>query len=438
MRTYSVVWFGQMVSLVGTGMSGFALLTWAYGQTGLATPVALLGLAAILPYVLVSPVAGLAADRVSRRRLMLIADLGAALVTLAMLLLVRAGRLEVPHLYVAHALGGLLQAFQLPAFVAATTQLVPPEHRQRAAGMSSFSEAVGAIAGPGLAGVLMRFGGLEAVLVADLVTFLVAAATLLAVRFPPLPSAHAAQERPAWHAEIFEAWRFIRARAGLLQITAWWVAVNFVGTLTWIALLGPMVLARSGKDPLAFAQVQSAMGFGSLVGSLALAAWGGPRRLIHGMLATAAVSFACGDLLLGLGRNVWVWSLGVFLGAAFIPPMLAANRALWQAKTPHALQGRVFSLQSTLRLAFMPLGYALAGPLADRVFEPAMRAGGPLAPAVGPLLGTGPGAGMALMFLCTGVLGMAGSLAGYAIPAVRRVQEDVPDADGAAPVPGVR
>lgn len=433
MRTYSVVWFGQMVSLVGTGMSGFALLTWAYGQTGLATPVALLGLAAILPYVLVSPVAGLAADRLSRRRVMLFADLGAALVTLVLLLLARAGRLEVPHLYVAHALGGLLQAFQVPAFVAATTQLVPAEHRQRAAGMSSFSEAVGAILGPGLAGILMRFGGLETVLVADLVTFLVAAATLMVVRFPRLPAAAPGAARAAWHAEIFEAWHFIRRRAGLLQVTAWWLAVNFIGTLTWIALLGPMVLARSGKDPLAFAQVQSAMGFGSLAGSLALAAWGGPKRLIHGMLAAAAVSFLCGDLLLALGRNPWVWSLGAFLGAAFIPPMLAANRALWQAKTPHDLQGRVFSLQGTLRLAFMPVGYALAGPLADRVFEPAMRAGGALAPAFGPLLGTGPGAGIALMFLGTGVLGAIGSLAGYAVPAVRRVQEDVPDADHGAP-----
>jgi len=263
MRIYSVVWFGQMVSLVGTAMSGFALLTWAYGRTGLATPVALLGLAAILPYVLVSPVAGLAADRMSRRRLMLLADLGAAIVTLALLLLARAGRLEVPHLYVAHALGGLLQAFQLPAFLAATTQLVPAEHRQRASGMSSFSEAVGAIVGPGLAGILMRFGGLETVLVADLVTFLVAAATLMVVRFPSLPAARAESKRGHWLADLAEGWRFIAARPGLVAITGWFVAVNLVGTLTWFALLGPMVLARSGNDPLAFAQVQSAMGFGS-------------------------------------------------------------------------------------------------------------------------------------------------------------------------------
>lgn len=431
MRTYSVVWFGQMVSLVGTAMSGFALLTWAYGRTGLATPVALLGLAAILPYVLASPVAGLAADRMSRRRLMLFADLGAALVTLVLLLLARAGRLEIPHLYVAHALGGLLQAFQLPAFVAATTQLVPAEHRQRASGMSSFSEAVGAIVGPGLAGILMRFGGLETVLVADLVTFLVAAATLTVVRFPSLPRARGESRRAPWLPQILEAWHFIRSHAGLVRITLWWVAVNFVGTLTWIALLGPMVLARSGKDPLAFAQVQSAMGFGSLAGSLALTAWGGPKRLVHGILAAAAISFTCGDLLLAFGRGPWVWSLGAFLGAAFIPPMLAANRALWQAKTPHDLQGRVFSLQSTLRLAFMPVGYAVAGPLADRVFEPAMRPGGLLASTFGGLVGTGPGAGMALMFVATGVLGALGSLAGYAVRDVRRVQEDVPDAEAA-------
>jgi hypothetical protein len=155
------------------------------------------------------------------------------------------------------------------------------------------------------------------------------------------------------------------------------------------------------------------------------------------MLGGAAISFLLGDLLLAFGRGPWVWSLGGFLGAAFIPPILAANRALWQAKTPHDLQGRVFSLQGTLRLAFMPVGFLLAGPLADRVFEPAMRAGGTLAGAFGGLVGTGPGAGMALMFVATGVLGTLGSLAGYTVRNVRRVQEEVPDAEAAhAPAVG--
>jgi MFS family permease len=327
-------------------------------------------------------------------------------------------------------MGGVLQAFQIPAFVAATTQLVPAKHRQRAAGMSSFSEAVGAILGPGLAGILMRFGGLDAVLLADLVTFLVAAATLAAVRFPPLPAAREEGKHGSWFADLAEGWHWIASRPGLVAITLWFVSVNLLGTMTWFALLGPMVLARSGNDPLAYAQVQSAMGFGTLAAGLVLAGWGGPARLIHGMFGGAALSFLCGDLLLAFGRSTWVWSMGAFLGAAFIPPIIAANRALWQAKTPHDLQGRVLSLQGTLRMALMPLGLLLAGPLADRVFEPAMHAGAPLAALLGPLLGVGPGAGMALMFSLTGVLGTLGSLAGYLVPRMSHVQEELPDAAG--------
>jgi hypothetical protein len=148
------------------------------------------------------------------------------------------------------------------------------------------------------------------------------------------------------------------------------------------------------------------------------------------MFGGAALSFLCGDLLLAFGRSTWVWSMGAFLGAAFIPPIIAANRALWQAKTPHDLQGRVLSLQGTLRMALMPLGLLLAGPLADRVFEPAMHAGAPLAALLGPLLGVGPGAGMALMFSLTGVLGTLGSLAGYLVPRMSHVQEELPDAAG--------
>ena len=76
----------------------------------------------------------------------------------------------------------------------------------------------------------------------------------------------------------------------------------------------------------------------------------------------------------------------------------------------------------------MPVGYLLAGPLADRLFEPAMAVGGALAPLFGPLVGVGPGAGMALMFLCTWALGTLTSLSGYVWRAARRVEVDLPDA----------
>jgi hypothetical protein len=122
---------------------------------------------------------------------------------------------------------------------------------------------------------------------------------------------------------------------------------------------------------------------------------------------------------------VTTWLVAAFVGSSLIPVMMASDQAIWQKAVPAALQGRVFSLYYMARRSTMPVGYLLGGLLADHVFEPAMSPGGGLTPALGTLVGVGPGAGMAAMFLFTAVAGTLMCLAGYAIPAVRDV-EDVP------------
>ncbi len=138
-------------------------------------------------------------------------------------------------------------------------------------------------------------------------------------------------------------------------------------------------------------------------------------------------------MLFAVGRGVIVWVVAAFVAAFFLPFMNAANRAIWQVKVPPVLQGRVFSVQVMLQHAMMPVGYLAAGPLADHVFEPAMAPGGALLPVFGRLVGTGPGAGMALMFASTAILGTAMCLMGYAFRAVRQVEDDLPDHDAALP-----
>jgi hypothetical protein len=150
-------------------------------------------------------------------------------------------------------------------------------------------------------------------------------------------------------------------------------------------------------------------------------------------LAAAGVSFLCGDFLFAIGHEMIVWVAAAFVAAFFLPFIYAANRAIWQAKVPPHLQGRVFSVQLMLQRATMPVGYLVAGPLADHVFEPAMTPGGVLAPVFGHLVGTGPGAGMALMFAGTAILGTAMCVTGYAFRAIREVEDDLPDHDAALP-----
>ena len=403
-------------------MSSFALLVWIYDQTGRATDVALLGLFWFLPVIALGPLAGVWVDRHDRRRIMLLADTGAAAMTIAVLALYASGTLAVWHLYIAEAVSGACWALQGPAYTAASTMLLPKQHYARASGLRSVATFGAEAVAPFLAGVAVVALGIGGVLVIDLLTFLFAVTTLLCVTIPP-PTAHADGETgPGFGAELREGFRFIRARPGLLALLAIYTGVNLCAALTYYAILPPMILARTGSDTIALASVQSANGLGAVAGGLVMGVWGGPRRKIHGVLAAAAISFLVGDFLFAVGRTLPVWIGAAFIGSAFIPIILGSDLAIWQSKVPPALQGRVFSLRSSIRMSTMPLGYLFGGLLADRVFEPAMRGDGALVPILGGLVGVGPGAGMAVMFLFTAIAGTAMSLAGYLSRDVRGLE----------------
>jgi len=425
-RTFLVVWSGQLVSQIGTAMSTFALLIWIYERTGRATTVALLGFFWFVPVIALAPLAGVWIDRHDRRRIMLLADTGAAFMTLGVLLLYAGGRLEVWHLYVAEAIFGICWAFQGLAYTAATTMLLPSRHYARAAGLRSVATFGADAVAPFLAGVAVVALGIVGVLVIDLVTFLVAVATLVTVRIPRPPEVPKAHDAPAsgFREELRVGFQYIRVRHGLLALLGIYTGINLFAALTYYAILPPMILARTVRDTLALASVQSALGAGAVAGGVLMGVWGGPQRRIHGVLAGAAISFLAGDLLFAIGRALPVWLVAAFVGAFFVPVIMASDLAIWQSKVPPSLQGRVFSIRSSVRMSTMPLGYLLGGVLADGWFEPAMMVGGSLTAAFGWLVGIGPGAGMGVMFLFTAVAGTAMSLVGYLFRAVRNVESD--------------
>ena len=426
-RTFLIIWLGQFVSRVGTAMTRFALLIWAYEQTGAVTTVALLGFFGFLPYVLLSPVAGVWVDRLDRRKVMLLADLGSGVVTAALLGLSFSSGLAIWHLYAAEALTSALDAFQGPAYSAASTVLLPKELYGRASGLRSMADDGARILAPFLAGIVMAGVGLNAVLLLDAATFLAAVLTLVVIRVPDIRGQQA--EAPHFWREMRVGFDFIRRRPGLLGLTLHFTVVNFFAALTYFGVLPAMILARTGGDEVALGVVQGALGAAGVAGGLLMAAWGGPRRKIHGVLLGTALSFLLGDFLFAVGRDVVVWVIAAAAAAVFIPILLGSRNAIWQAKVPPAVQGRVFATDSMLRLSLNPAGYLLAGLLADRLFEPAMAVGGALVPVFGPLVGTGPGAGMALMFVGTATLGSLTSLLAYLFPAIRHVERDLPDFD---------
>ncbi|MEL6501836.1 MAG: MFS transporter, partial [Cyanobacteria bacterium J06623_1] len=175
MQTFFIVWVGQVVSLLGTKLTEFALGFWilerTYQDTGTITQFALTILFMYLPKVIISPFAGVVIDRWNRRSAMIMSDLGTGLVTIAILALVWTDNLAVWHIYLALVASSSLNAFQQPAYTAAIAQLVPPNNLSRANGMVQASFAIAKIASPAIAGLLLNYFGLITILLIDVVTF---------------------------------------------------------------------------------------------------------------------------------------------------------------------------------------------------------------------------------------------------------------------------
>jgi MFS transporter, DHA3 family, macrolide efflux protein len=425
MRTFLIIWFGQLVSTVGSGLTGFALGVWIYQETGSTTLFALNLLAFALPNLLVSPIAGVLVDRWDRRWAMILSDTGAGLSTVMVALLYFTGHLEVWHVYVLTAINAAFSTFQWPAYSAVTTLLVPKSQLGRAGGMVQIGEAISALASPAIAGVLFVTVGLQGVVIVDFATYLFAVGTLLVVKVPRPPVTEAGVEsKGSLLQEAAYGWKYIIARKGLLGLLVIFAATNFL-TSMWNPLLPPMILDMSSPEMLGY--LASVVGVGMLLGTLVMSAWGGPKRRIHGVLAFLMVSGVF-QALLGLRPSLVLIAIAGF-GAMFTMPIInGSSQAIWQTKVAPDVQGRVFAVRRMIAWSAMPLAYILAGPLADRVFNPLLVEGGALASSVGLVVGVGAGRGTGLLFMISGLLSIVVAAWGYVYPRVRHVEDELPDA----------
>jgi DHA3 family macrolide efflux protein-like MFS transporter len=424
---FIIVWVGQVVSLFGTNMTRFALTIWTWQITGRATDLALIGFFSFAPSILVSPLAGALVDRWDRRLTMMLSDLAAAISTIVVLVLFSSGNLQISHLYVTNAFAGFFQAFQFPAYSVAITMMVPKKHYGRASGMLSMADFTSNIFAPVFAALLLTIIGINGILIIDIATFLVAIIVLFLVHIPQPSSSKEGSKKAGnlWRESLF-GFKYISKHPGLLGLQLVFFFVNLTVTFAF-TVISPMVLTRSGNEMVQLGTVQSALGVGGMLGSIVLSVWGGPKRRIHGVLGGLAISML-GLVMAGLGRGVYVWTTAAFIGMFFIPITNGSSQAIWQSKTPPDIQGRVFAARSLIAQVSSPVSMLLSGPLADNFFEPGMMPNGALAPIFGVLTGTGPGAGMALMFIIAGTLGVIISIGGYAIRVIREVEDILPDA----------
>ncbi|NJO77336.1 MAG: MFS transporter [Cyanobacteria bacterium RM1_2_2] len=427
MRNFTILWFGQLVSTIGSYMTVFALMIWVWQQTESATTLALITFFSQLPRIFITPIAGIIVDRFRRKQLILLGDSVALLSTLFIGLLYVAGSLQIWHLYITVAVYGCFGQLQTLAYSASIAMLVPKQQYTRAESMISMVGYSGAVFSPILAGSLYPLIGLTGIIAIDLITFTAAFVTLI---LSPIPQPALAETNPTettWQNLTF-GFRYIFGKPALVAMVIAFSLFAIPGDIGK-ALYNPMILARSSGDAQVLGFVTTAAGIGGVVGAILLGIWGGFQRRIHGMLLGFAIT-GLFKIVLGIGQTPLVWAAAHFCATLPIPLFYSSSNAIWYAKVPPNLQGRVLAADQMVGLVVGTLAPLAAGPLADFVFEPAMQSDGRLAAVFAPLVGTGTGAGIALLYVLTALCMFIVGVGGYAFRTLRDVETLLPDHDG--------
>ncbi|WP_346012177.1 amino acid adenylation domain-containing protein [Streptomyces sp. SID3343] len=408
LRRFAVVALGQLLSMMGSGLSTLVLSIWVLERTGSLTSFAVVSAIGLLPGILVGPVAGAVADRWDRRKVMLASDTTAGLSMAALVILMHSDGLRLWHVYLVVSVTSVAGAFQRPAYLAAVAQLVPKRYLGHAAGIGQLGVGVGLVFSPMLGAALIGPIGIEGVLLVDMGTFAVGALTLLAVRFPNLLFR---VREETFGAEIRNGWRYITRRPGLRAALRFFVVDHVFYTLGF-AVITPMLLAEQSASVLGLAL--GAGGVGGITGSVLMGLWGGTARRSHGMLVSMGIgSFAM--VLVGISTVPALIIAGMFL-VGFGESLAEGHWiAIVQSKVGFELQGRVLSLFITLMMLTMPLGYLVVGPLAERFVQPLLES-------------EGPGRGLALLIVVSGLLQLAWSVRGWFSDRLRLIEDELPDA----------
>lgn len=431
MRTFTIIWLGQIVSTIGSYMTVFALTIWVWEITGSATALALVSFFSQLPRIFVTLFAGIIVDRFNRKHLMILGDSVALFCTTTIGLLYLTNNLQVWHLYFAVAVYGSFAQIQQLAYSTSITMIVPKQHYTRAGSMGAAVSYGSAILSPALAGSLYGIIGLGGIILIDITTFAAAIGALLFVQIPQPPRTDTVnfKTQTIWQNFTF-GFRYILAKPSLLAMVIAFSLFAFPNDLGK-ALYNPLILARTDGSATVLGSVTTAAGIGGVTGAVILSTWGGFQRRIHGML----VGFIGAGLfrtVFGLGQSPLIWIGTQFCAALNTPLFYSSSNAIWYAKVSPDFQGRVLAADQMIGLVIGAAASLVAGPLADYVFEPAMRPGGHLAAIFGPVFGTNSGAGIALLYVITSIWMLLVGVCGYAFRTLRDVEDLLPDHDVAA------
>ncbi|HWI62290.1 MAG TPA: MFS transporter, partial [Symbiobacteriaceae bacterium] len=365
MLPFITVVVANLVSLTGTQMTRFAVVTWAWKVAGSATAAGLVMMANLAATVLVSIFAGALVDRWSRKWTIIGADIVGFLVTIGVMALYDTNNLHLWHLGALGALAGMLESIQFPAYMASVTTMVAKENYARANGLFQFVWTFSVAVAPAMTALVLGGWGMNAVLILDLVSYVVVILCILSITIPQ-PAAPEGGHGSIWQ-DVAAGFRYIAQRGSLLGMLLILMTAN-IACGFYEGLFRPMVLALFDGDVSLLGYALTAGSVGGVVGGLLMGVWGGPKTKMPMLLGSVALMSGLGLVLLALGRSLLVWGVA---GSAYGFFLAVANTlifAIWQVKVDPALQGRVFTTMRLVVMASGPVAVLAATQMADRIF----------------------------------------------------------------------
>ncbi|AKB73970.1 Macrolide-efflux protein [Methanosarcina lacustris Z-7289] len=396
---FLLIWFGQFISIIGSGLTIFSLGVYVYQQTGTASSYVFILMCAFLPPFLLKPYGGILADRHDRRLMMVIGDSGSTLGLLFIFIMMLKGNIELWQIYLGIAISSTFSAFQEPAYKALITDLLPENQYAKASGLVQLASSAQYLISPFLAGILLTIMDIKFVFLIDVATFLIASSIVIWIRNISGITQITKPEQNNM-ADLKEGIQEFSKNRGVvnLVITTMFV-LFFVGLLQ--SLIIPMLLNLTTVKAAGI--TQSICASGILIGSLFIGVFGNKNKYVK----TLSISLFISGIFfanLGFSTNIAYVTLAGFLFFATLPFINTSIEVLIRKNIDNSKQGRVWSIISMVTYLGSIIAFAVAGFLADKIFNPLLEPEGLLSETAGSIIGVGESRGIALMFIISGLM----------------------------------
>ncbi|HET8738171.1 MAG TPA: MFS transporter [Acidimicrobiia bacterium] len=360
-RNVALFLTGQTVSLFGSMVVQYVVMWYVTLETRSGTAVALYAVAAFLPQGVVSIFAGVLADRMNRKKLIIVADAGIALVTLGLALLMMSGVDDLWILLLAVAVRSVGAGVQTPTVQAIIPQISPANQLMRVNGIFQSIGSAMALVAPAVAAGVYAVFGLVPVFFLDVVTAVIGIGLLATVAVPTL--ARAADNVTSFREDLVEGMRYIWTH----RIVRWLLVVFAIIFLLIVppSFVTPLLVVRNfGTEEWMLAALEISFSVGMVLGGIVVATWL-TKRSRMGLILFSTYSFAVLSVAMGLSNNLWVFYGLMFLFGLGVPLFSTPFMTLIQETVEPEKHGRVFSYVGIVMALATPIGMAVFGPLAD-------------------------------------------------------------------------